>query len=297
MNRFSLKTHPAPSEALDIESIEAPLLLEAIYQCWGYDFHNYSPVSLKRRIRQIVETEGVTSISALQERLLREPACMQRFLGQATVDVTSMFRDPGFYRAFRALAPPVLKQWPRLRIWQAGCASGEEVYSLAILLHEEGLLEHAQIYATDLHQPSLDAAKMAIYPLTKINEYSENYQAAGGRADFSRYYREVNGTLKIQAELSKNIVWAQHNLATDASFNEFHLIFCRNVLIYFNAHLQQRVHRLIFESLAKEGLLALGRHENLQLTPLHQAFEPWTSTIKSTRGYVDGSIIIDSARE
>ncbi|OGT03423.1 MAG: chemotaxis protein CheR [Gallionellales bacterium RIFCSPLOWO2_12_FULL_59_22] len=263
MNKKSTSQSAEP----DLEDIEVPLLVEAIYRRWGYDFRDYAPASLKRRIRRIVGLEEVPSVSALQERVLRDPACMQRFLDQATVSVTSMFRDPGFYRAFRAVAVPLLKQRRALRIWDAGCASGEEVYSMAILLHEEGLLDRALIYATDINQAALDAAKEGIYPLEKMKEYTENYQASGGKAAFSEYYQAGHGHVVMRADLSKNIFWAQHNLVTDASFNEFDLILCRNVLIYFNRHLQERVHRLLYDSLMPDGLLVLGRQESLQLTP------------------------------
>lgn len=253
--------------AIEIEDIEVFLLAEAIYQRWGYDFRDYAPASLKRRIRRIVELEKLSSISALQEQVLRDSACMQRFLDQLVVSVTSMFRDPGFYLAFRTVVVPLLKERPSLRIWHAGCASGEEVYSMAILLHEEGLLDRSRIYATDLDQPTLDRAKGGIYRLDLMKEYTENYQAAGGKAAFSEYYRAGHGHVVMRKDLSKKIVWAQHNLVTDASFNEFHLILCRNVLIYFNAHLQQRVHDLMYESLAEGGVLVLGRQESLRLTP------------------------------
>lgn len=257
----------------DIEDIEVPLLVEALYQRWGYDFRDYALATLKRRIPRIVKLEGVSSTSALQERLLRDPACVLRFIDQITVSVTSMFRDPGFYRAFRVVIVPLLKQRRSLRIWHAGCASGEEVYSLAILLHEEGLLERARIYATDINQSALDAAKEGIYPLEKMQEYTENYQASGGKADFSEYYQAGHGHATIRTKLSKDIVWAQHNLVTDASFNEFHLILCRNVMIYFNTRLQERVHRLLYESLVEDGMLVLGRQESLQLTLYESCYQ------------------------
>lgn len=276
-------TTPAPPAEPDIEDIEVPLLVEAIYRRWDYDFRDYAPASLKRRIRRIVELEGLPSASALQERVLRDPACMQRFLDQETVSVTSMFRDPGFYRAFRQIAVPLLKQRRALRIWHAGCASGEEVYSMAMLLHEEGLLDRARIYATDLNQTALDASKEGIYPLEKMQEYTQNYQSGGGKAAFSEYYQAGHGHVVMRAELSKNIVWAQHNLVTDASFNEFDLVLCRNVLIYFNMRLQERVHRLIYDSLAPDGLLVLGRQESLQLTPHESCYQALDSREKIYR--------------
>ncbi len=251
--------------AIEIEDIEVSLLIEAIYQRWGYDFRDYSPASLKRRIRRIVEMEELSSISELQDHILHDSDCMQRTLEHLVVTVTSMFRDPGFYVAFRAVALPLLKERPSLRIWHAGCASGEEVYSMAILLHEEGLLGRTRIYATDLDQAALNSARKGIYRLDRMKEYTENYQEADGKAAFSEYYQAGHGHVVLRDYLSKNIVWAQHNLVTDASFNEFDLILCRNVLIYFNTRLQERVHALIHESLVEGGVLVLGRQESLRL--------------------------------
>jgi len=263
---------PLPQAEVDLEAIEVPLLLLAIYQRWGYDFRDYALASLTRRIRRIVTREGLASISALQERLLRSAAFMQDFLDQVTVNVTAMFRDPPFYQALRQLLVPLLKQQSHLRIWHAGCATGEEVYSLAIVLHEAGLLSRARIYATDLNQHSLDQARAGIYPLEKVREYTENYQAAGGMTSFSDYYRAGHGHAVMRADLGRPIVWAQHNLVTDASFNEFRLILCRNVLIYFNEALQTRVHRLLYASLAEGGLLVLGRQESLRMTVLEDQY-------------------------
>lgn len=274
------KAGPAPAIEPDLEEIERVLLLQAIYQRWGFDFRDYAPSSLRRRIQMIVDAEGLSSMSALQERVLRESACMQRFLNQVTVNVTSMFRDPGFYRAFRDCAVPLLKQNRAPRIWHAGCSSGEEVYSLAILLHEVGLLERCRLYATDLDQASLDAARAGIYTLANMREYTQNYQASGGQAAFSEYYQAGHEHVVMQAALSKNIVWAQHNLVTDASFNEFDLILCRNVLIYFNTRLQERAHRLLYDSLTPDGLLVLGRQESLQLTPRESCYRALDSREK-----------------
>lgn len=265
-----MKKQSAPPATLlnpDIEDIEITLLAQAIYRCSGYDFRNYAPTSLKRRLRRIVAMEAVTSISALQERALRDPVCMQRIVEQITVNVTSMFRDPGFFRAFRSVAVPLLKEHSSLRIWHAGCAGGEEVYSMAIVLHEEGLLERSRVYATDINRTALQAAQARIFPLGKMREYTRNYQASGGKAAFSDYYQSGHGNAVMRADLSRSITWAQHNLVTDASFNEFHLILCRNVMIYFDMGLQERVHRLLYDSLASDSLLMLGRQESLQMTP------------------------------
>ena len=194
--------------AIEIEDIEVSLLVEAIFQQWDYDFRDYAPASLKRRIRRIVELEKSSSISALQEKTLRDSACMQRFLDEVSVNATSMFRDPGFYRAFRTKVVPQLKEQPSLRIWHAGCATGEEVYSMAILLHEEGLLIRTRIYATDFDQAVLERAKKGIYRLGLMKEYTENYQAAGGKAAFSEYYQAGHGSAVMRKNLSEKIVWA-----------------------------------------------------------------------------------------
>lgn len=261
----------------DPEEIEVRLLIEAVYLRWGYDFRDYATASLKRRVLRIVKLEKLSSISALQERLLQDPACMQRFHDKVLVSVTSMFRDPGFYRAFHTVALPILKEQSALHIWHVGCASGEEAYSMAILLHEEGLLDRSQIYATDLDQVALDVARQGIYPLAKLKEFKKDYRSAGGKVAFSEYYQPSHGHashghIVMRKDLSKNITWAQHNLVTDASFNEFDLVLCRNVLIYFNARLQERVHRLIFESLTEHGVLLLGRHESLHSTPHESSY-------------------------
>jgi chemotaxis protein methyltransferase CheR len=257
----------------DIEDIEISLLIDAINRRWGYDFRDYALASLKRRIQYIVTLEKLPSISALQERILRDSAYMRRFIEQATVSYTSMFRDPDFYRSFRKNAVPQLQQHRLIRIWDAGCATGEEVYSLAILLLEEDLFDRVRIYATDINQTALESAKEGIYPLHKMQEYTKNYQLAGGKTAFSEYYHADYGNVTMRGELSKKIVWAQHNLISDSSFNEFHLILCRNVLIYFNPNIQARVHRLIYDSLLQPGgLMVLGRQESIQHMPFTSCY-------------------------
>lgn len=264
---------PSAARAIDaVADIEMALLVEAIHRRWGFDFRDYAPASLKRRILHIVGEEQLKTVSALQERLLRDESCMRRFLDQVTVGVTSMFRDSGFYRAFREIAVPLLRERRALRIWHVGCASGEEVYSMAILLAEEGLLARTRLYATDINEAALEAAKAGTYPLEKMKEYTGNYRAAGGKAVFSEYYRAGHGNVLMRRDLSRNVVWARHNLVTDASFNEFNAILCRNVLIYFTAPLQGRVHGLIYDSLAEAGILALGRQESLQLTAYESCY-------------------------
>lgn len=247
----------------DIEAIEYPLLLEAIYQRWGYDFRDYAPSFLRRRLKNAMARLGVNTLSALQERLLRDAGAMAEFLDAVSIGVTAMFRDPSFFRAFRDKVVPRLRPLPLIRIWHAACSTGEEVYSMAILLHEEGLLEHARLYATDLNPLLLAQGKEGVMPLKAMSGYKDNYQRAGGKADFSAYYTAGHDGALLHEHLRGNIVWAEHNLAQDQSFNEFHVILCRNVLIYFNHRLQERVHHLLYDSLAVGGVLGLGRDESL----------------------------------
>lgn len=257
-----------------IEAIEQPLLLEAMFQCYGYDFRDYAPASLGRRLHQAMVEEGVASLSAYQDLVLHQSAAMARFLDMVSVNVTAMFRDPPFYRAVREKVLPRLRSLPLIRVWHAGCSTGEEVYSLAIVLHEAGLLERSRLYATDANPRVIERAKQGIFPLRQMREYTANYQRAGGPADFSAYYTAKHDGAIMRDFLRRGIVWAEHNLVSDGSFNEFHLIFCRNVLIYFNRKLQGRVHRLLYESLAVNGVLALGQGESLPFqSPAEDRFE------------------------
>jgi len=262
------------------EDIEIPPLLEAIYARYGYDFRKYARASLRRRILARVEAEGLRTISGLQERVLHDPACMERLLLGLTVHVTSMFRDPGFYAAFREKIVPFLRTYPFIRIWHAGCSTGEEVYSAAILLHEEGLYERCRIYATDLTEALLRIARDGVYPLASMQEYTANYLEAGGKSSFSEYYTADHESVLFQPWLQQNILFAQHNLVTDASFNEFNVILCRNVMIYFNKELQEQVHGLLHESLVRFGVLALGRKESLKFTK----YEPFYEELDAPEG-------------
>src|SRR5207248_398479 len=198
---------------------------------------------------------------------------MERFLLRVSVNVTTMFRDPGFYRAFRERVVPELRAYPFLRVWHVGCSTGEEVYSMAILLHEEGLYPRCRIYATDMNEAVLAKAKAAIYPLALVQEYTGNYLSAGGTRSFSEYYAGRYNHVIFQRSLAERVVFAQHNLVTDSSFNEFEVIVCRNVLIYFNNTLAARVHRLLYQSLAPTGFLALGSKESIKFTPHESCYE------------------------
>ena len=251
----------------DLEAIEIDLLTEGVYRQCGYDFRDYARSSLKRRIRQAVSNESLETISGFQERVLHQPECMQRFLSTLSINVTAMFRDPSFYLAFRTKVVPLLRTYPFIRIWHAGCATGEEVYSLAILLEEEGIYDRCRLYATDISHTVLESAQEGIFPLAVMKEYTSNYQMAGGKAEFSSYYTAKYGNAILDMALKRNLVFSQHNLATDASFNEFNVILCRNVMIYFNSALQERVHSVFHHSLCLFGILGLGKKESLKLTP------------------------------
>jgi chemotaxis protein methyltransferase CheR len=257
----------------EVEALEVQLLLEAVFRRYGFDFRDYAYPSMRRRVWNQVHAEGLRSIVELQGKLLHEPACMERFLLAVTVNVTAMFRDPSFYRAFRAKVVPRLRDYPFVRVWHVGCSTGEEVYSMAILLHEEGLYPRCRVYATDMNEAVLAQAKAGIFPLARLQEYTGNYLQAGGTGSFSEYYTAKYGNVIFQRSLSENVVFAQHNLVTDGSFNEFQVILCRNVLIYFNGALAGRVHRLLYESLAPSGLMALGNRESIRFTPHEACYE------------------------
>ena len=256
-----------------VEDVELDLLLEGIARRYGYDFRHYARGSLRRRVRQAMVNEGLRTLSALQERILRDPQCLYRFVGRLSVHVTSMFRDPEFYLALRKQVVPQLRTYPFVRVWHAGCATGEEVYSLAIVLHEEGLYERTRIYATDLSDQVLQQAKRGIFPLSSMRKYIGNYHRAGGLADFTDYYRADHDHAILRQEIRSNLVFSQHNLVSDGSFNEFHLVFCRNVLIYFDQELRDRVHRLLYDSLGRLGVLCLGLKETIEYTPHAEAYE------------------------
>ena len=267
----------------DIERIEITLLLEGIYRHYGFDFRSYAYSSIRRRIWKRIEAEALPSVSALQDRVLHDRPTMERLLHDLSVNVTAMFRDPEFYVAFREHVVPHLRTYPFVRVWHAGCASGEEAYSMAILLHEEGLLDRTRIYATDMNEIALQRAKEGIFPLERMQEYTQNYQHAGGRSSFSEYYTAMYGGALLSRSLLKNIVFSQHNLVTDRSFAEFHVVLCRNVLIYFDRTLQSRVHELLFDSLATFGVLALGSKESLKFSPFEQCYETLDQTTKLYR--------------
>jgi chemotaxis protein methyltransferase CheR len=262
-----------PAARDDVDEIELALLLEGVYRRYGFDFREYAPASLRRRVWLRVHAEGLTTLSALQDKLLHDPACMERLLLDLSINVTAMFRDPLFYVSFREKVVPLLRTYPFTRIWVAGCSTGEEVYSLAILLHEEGVHDRARVYATDINEAVLDRARSGVFPLDKMREYTQNYIKAGGTRAFSEYYLAKYDGAQFQRSLVESVVFAQHNLVSDRSFNEFNVIVCRNVMIYFDRALQDRVHQLFYESLINFGVLALGAKESIRFSPFEDRYE------------------------
>jgi chemotaxis protein methyltransferase CheR len=252
--------------------IELGLLLDAIFQTYHYDFRSYAPASLKRRVRSALTHFECETISRLRERVLREPKLFSELLRFLTVQVSDLFRDPSYYRSRRERVVPYLRTYPSLKVWVAGCATGEEAYSLAILLAEEGLLERTLIYATDINPESLRAAEAGIYDAERFKRFSENYLAAGGRSSLSSYYTARYSSSVFDRALKKAILFSDHSLATDSAFAEVELASCRNVLIYFERELQDRALGVLRDSLCRKGFLGLGLKETLRFSAHAAAF-------------------------
>jgi chemotaxis protein methyltransferase CheR len=257
----------------EVETLEVELLLVAVAKTYGYDFREYARPSLLRRLQHALDKEELTTFSALQERILHDRGCLRRFVETMCIRTTSMFRDADVYQTLRRDVVPLLRTYPFIRIWHAGCSTGEEVYSLCMLLTEEGLYERCRIYATDLSINNLEHARLGIYPLHAMQEYTSAYLRAGGKEDFSRYYIADRSNAILHQDLRRNVVFAQHNLACDGVFNDFHVILCRNVIIYFSDPLRTRVHQLLYDSLVKFGLLGLGKKESVDFSGLHDRYE------------------------
>lgn len=251
---------------------EITVLLDGIRKRYGYDFSNYSTSSLHRRLELAREHAGVTRYTELLDLLFHDEQAFERFLPFLSVTVTEMFRDPAFYRGLRGRIIPMLKTFPFIKIWHAGCATGEEAYSMAILLHEEGYLDRARIYATDFNNHSLEVAQRAVYPSQNMKRDAKNYRASGGHRDFSSYYRAGYEFAKIKSFLKDRITFSYHNLVTDGVFGEMNLILCRNVLIYFDRDLQNRVLQLFESSLRHGGVLCLGSKETLAFSSVASTF-------------------------
>ena len=256
----------------ELERLEMDLLLLAIFRHHGFDFRSYAQASLHRRVKKHMEGMRVPTISRLTELILHEPTALHRLLHDLSVNVTAMFRDPSFFAEFRTSVVPLLRTYPTVRIWHAGCSSGEEVYAMAILLEEEGLYDRCRIYATDMDSTVLDHARQGIFPLARMKEYTTNYFLGGGKRSLSDYYTAKYDGALFAPRLAKNVLFTQHNLAMDRSFSEFNVILCRNVLIYFDRTLKDQVLGLFNESLSTRGVLCLGRKESLRFTAFEQEF-------------------------
>ncbi len=257
----------------EIEQIEIDLLLEAIFRRYGYDFRSYARASIERRIRQFISREGCGSIAAITALIMRDEQLFSRLVGYFSIGVTELFRDPLVYRILRGKVIPVLRTWPHFKVWHAGCSSGEEAYSLAIMLKEEGMYHRSTIYATDFNESALLQAREGIYGMDRLQEATRNYQEAGGKASFSDYYHARYGAAAMDSKLRERIVFSNHNLVSDNVFSEMHLVFCRNVMIYFNRDLQNRVLGLFSDSLVHGGFLCLGTKESLQFTEVADQYE------------------------
>lgn len=268
---------------IQISDDEVETILHDVHDVHGYDFTNYSRASIKRRISKLISNERILNFAEFRFKLRNDLDFFNRFIEQVTVNVTEMFRDVPFYKALREQVLPLLATWPTIRIWHAGCATGEEVYSMAILLHEANLLNRSLLYATDINPSVLVKVRDGIFPMNLMKQYSENYILSGGKNDFSSYYSPRYEGAKFEEFLGKKIVLATHNLVSDGSFNEFQLILCRNVLIYFDKVLQDRTLKLFYDSLEMLGYLALGSKETLRSTVYHKNFRKLDSREKIWR--------------
>lgn len=255
-----------------IEELEITLLLEALYQRFHYDFRDYSKASIRRRLKQLREKLGYRNYSAMLEGLLHDTAIFPQVISYLTVQVSEMFRDPSYFRALREHVVPHLRTYPSLKVWVAGCSSGEELYSLAILFREEGLEQRTMFYATDINPGALDAAATGVYNLDRIRGFTENHQQSGGRSSLSDYYTAAYGKASFDRSLRDRVVFSDHSLVTDAVFGEMHLVSCRNVLIYFDSSLQDRTLKLFNDSLIRKGFLGLGSKESLRFSSQTSSF-------------------------
>lgn len=258
---------------MDKKKLEVYLLLEAVYALTGFDFRQYNQQSILRRIEHRMRLNNFSTISRLTEAIIYDEFLLKTLLNDFSINVTEMFRNPSFFQAFRQDVVPNLKNLKTIRIWHAGCATGEEVYSMAILLKEEGLLDRSILYATDMNEGALEKAQLGAFPLQKMQAYTKNYILAGGTESFSQYYKTDERLAYFEPFLRNSIMFAQHNLVTDHSFQEFDIIICRNVLIYFKPELQHNVHQLFYDSLAPHGFIGLGDKETIQFTPFSHKYQ------------------------
>jgi chemotaxis protein methyltransferase CheR len=266
-----------------ISEFELDSILDIIKEVYGYDFTEYAKASLNRRVLRFMDQVGLEKGEQVLDGLFSDKSFFQSFLEKITVNVTEMFRDPEFFKIFREKVIPRLASYPIIKIWHAGCSSGEEIYSMAILLHEAGLLSRTKLYATDINPANLDKARKGIMPLPAIKDYTTNYIKAGGIHDFANYYTAKYDYAIISKEFRDKVTFSEHNLVTDRAFNEFHLICCRNVMIYFNKDLQDRVIHLFHESLAPLGYMALGIKESLLFCSIKDNFQVISPSVKIFR--------------
>ncbi len=260
-------------EQVDTERLEIDLLLEAIFRRYGYDFRSYARASIERRIRQFLSQSGCNTVAELTSRVLHDQELFSRLARYFSISVTELFRDPSVYLSVRENVVPLLRTWPNFKVWHAGCATGEEVYSLAIVLKEEGVYPRATIYATDFNDEALEKARDGIYPIDRLQEATRNYQLSGGKGSFAEYYHARYGAVQMDPALKQRVTFSVHNLASDQVFGEMHLVFCRNVLIYFNRELQNRALGLFTESLVRGGFLCLGSKEDLRFSDVSSMYE------------------------
>jgi len=256
----------------DKTELEISLFLEALYHKYGYDFRQYSKAHIRRRIKSRMGLAGLNDVFQMQSKVLKDETFASVLLQDLSITVTEMFRDQDFYRSVREKVIPILRTYPYIKIWHAGCSTGQEAYSMAILLMEEGLYDRTTIYATDFNQQALSRAKEGIFSNSMMEEYAVNYQLSGGKASFSDYFTSNYDRVIINQSLKKNIVWANHNLVTDSVFAEVHMILCRNVLIYFDSNLQNKVQKLLYDSLIYGGILCLGLKESIRFTDFYEKY-------------------------
>lgn len=257
-----------------VEETELDLLLEGLYRVFGYDFRQYARSTVKRRLGEIMRSGGFDNLSQVQGRALRDPAFLDSLVSSLSIQASGFFRDPKFYAALRRKAVPILRTYPFVRVWHAGCAGGEEVYSTAIVLQEEGLLGRCHLYATDINDEALKTGALGVYSAAAIKASAHHYVQAGGSASLTDYFDMAGREASVRPDWKKRITFVEHNLATDQSFNDFHLILCRNVLIYFSKPLQDRVHKLLYDSLVHLGIIGLGANETMHLTPKEKHYRP-----------------------
>lgn len=266
-----------------LEKIEIEGLLEAVFKRYGHDFRNYAYPSLRRRIWHRASSEQLATVSLLQNLVLHDREAFERLLADLVIPVTEMFRDPGMFKVLRQSMMPLLKETPFLRVWHAGVATGEEAYSMAIMLEEARMLGKSRIYATDISESSLQRARQGVISLDRINLYAHNYESSGGSEAFNSFYASNHGTAVLHPRFLERIVFAEHNLVTDRSFNEFQVIFCRNVMIYFDTALRERVHGLLYDSLSPGGFLILGNKESVAFTSFAGRYETWNDEYRIYR--------------